>query len=189
MDSDGNLLPPGIIGELYVGGPGVARGYRNLEERTREAFVEYQGHRIYKTGDYAKWDEDGNVMILGRKDNQVKLRGLRIELGEIENVISQQQGVKQALVMIRKLSGQDTLCAYYTASEKLNPEVLRDKLKTKLTHYMVPGAYLQLDAFPTNANGKTDRKALPDPVLVRTGEYVEASGKEERFFCDLFAKI
>lgn len=189
VDSDGNLLPPGIIGELYVGGPGVARGYRNLEERTREAFVEYQGHRIYKTGDYAKWDEDGNVMILGRKDNQVKLRGLRIELGEIENVISQQQGVKQALVMIKKLSGQDTLCAYYTASEKLNPEVLRDKLKTKLTHYMVPGAYLQLDAFPTNANGKTDRKALPDPVLVRTGEYVEASGKEERFFCDLFAKI
>ncbi len=188
VDADGNLLPRGIIGELYVGGPGVAKGYRNLEERNREVFVEYRGHRIYKTGDYAKWDEDGNVVILGRKDNQVKLRGLRIELGEIENVISQQPGVKQALVMIRKMNGQDTLCAYYTAAEKLDPEVLRDKLKTKLTHYMVPGAYLQLDAFPTNVNGKTDRKSLPDPVMVRTGEYVEASGKEERFFCDLFAK-
>ena len=188
VDSDENLLPPGVVGELYVGGPGVARGYCNLEKINRERFVEYCGVRVYKTGDYAKWDEDGNVVILGRKDNQVKLRGLRIELGEIETVITQQPSVKQALVLIRKLNGQDTLCAYYTASEKLDPEVLRDRLKTKLTHYMVPGAYLQLDAFPTNANGKTDRKMLPDPILVRSGEYVEASGKEERFFCDLFAK-
>lgn len=188
VDSDENLLPPGIVGELYVGGPGVAKGYQNLDELTRKAFVEYNGIRVYKTGDYAKWDADGSVIILGRKDNQVKLRGLRIELGEIESLIAQQPSIKQALVLIRKLNGQDNLCAYYTASEKLDAVKLRDALKTKLTHYMVPTAYLQLDAFPVNANGKTDRKALPDPVPIRNGEFVEASGETERFFCDIFAK-
>ncbi|MDO4982111.1 MAG: amino acid adenylation domain-containing protein [Eubacteriales bacterium] len=188
VDTDDNLLPPGVTGELYVGGPGVAKGYKNLDELTKKQFVEYRGLRVYKTGDYARWDEDGNVIILGRKDNQVKLRGLRIELGEIETLITQQPSVKQALVLIKKLNGQDTLCAYYTASEKLDATKLRDALKQKLTHYMVPTAYLQLDVFPVNANGKTDRKALPEPVPLRTGDYIEAADKVEQFFCDLFAK-
>ena len=188
VDTDDNLLPPGVIGELYVGGPGVAKGYKNLDELTQKQFVEYRGLRVYKTGDYARWDEEGNVIILGRKDNQVKLRGLRIELGEIETLITQQPSVKQALVLIKKLNGQDTLCAYYTATEKLDATKLRDALKQKLTHYMVPTAYLQLDVFPVNANGKTDRKALPEPVPLRTGDYVEAADQIERFFCDVFAK-
>ena len=188
VDTDDNLLPPGVTGELYVGGPGVAKGYKNLDELTRKQFTEYSGLRIYRTGDYARWDEEGNVIILGRKDNQVKLRGLRIELGEIETLITQQPDVKQALVLIRKLNGQDTLCAYYTASRKIDAVTLRDALKQKLTHYMVPTAYLQLDIFPVNANGKTDRKALPEPVPVRNGEFIEAADKVERFFCDLFAK-
>lgn len=188
VDSDENLLPPGIVGELYVGGPGVAKGYQNLDELTQKNFVNYRGMRVYKTGDYSRWDEDGSVIILGRKDNQIKLRGLRIEPGEIESIITQQPSVTQALVLIKKLNGQDTLCAYYTASEPLDPAKLRDALKTKLTHYMVPAAYLQLEAFPVNANGKTDRKLLPEPIPVRVGDFVEASGETERFFCDVFAK-
>ena len=188
VDTDDNVIPIGVTGELYVGGPGVAKGYQNLEEMTRDRFVDYNGMRVYKTGDYAKWDEEGNVIILGRKDNQVKLRGLRIELGEIESLIAQQPSIKQVLVLIKKINGQDNLCAYYTASEKVDGIELQKALKTKLTHYMVPTAYLQLDAFPVNANGKTDRKALPEPELVRASEYIEASGEVERFFCDVFAK-
>ena len=87
VDQDGNELPVGVVGELYIGGRGVARGYNNLDQMTRERFIEYHGERIYKSGDYAKWLPDGDVVILGRTDHQIKLRGLRIELGEIENVM------------------------------------------------------------------------------------------------------
>ena len=172
VDKFGDPSPYGVIGELYIGGVGVAKGYKNLPDKTAAAFVEYDSERMYRSGDYAKWDKNGNVYILGRLDNQVKLRGLRIELGEIEGLIAAQPHIKKVAVIIRKLSGQDNLCAYFTADAEIDIDELRLELKKHLTHYMVPTAYLQLNEMPMTANGKTDVKRLPDPVPVSLGEYV-----------------
>ena len=165
VDADGNELPVGVVGELYIGGKGVARGYNKLDEMTHERFVEYHGERIYKSGDYAKWLPDGNVIILGRTDHQIKLRGLRIELGEVENAILQVEGVKQVVVTIRQIGGMEHLCAYFTADQKLDIETMRTSISSHLTDYMVPTAYMQLDRLPMTPNGKTDIKALPDPTV------------------------
>ncbi|MBQ9413555.1 MAG: SDR family oxidoreductase, partial [Clostridia bacterium] len=188
VDKFGDIAPYGVIGELYIGGVGVALGYRNLPEKTAQAFVDYRGQRMYRSGDYAKFDRDYNVIILGRLDNQVKLRGLRIELGEIEGLIAAQPGIKKVAVVIRKLSGQDNLCAYFTAEQHVDIAALRDELKKHLTHYMVPTAYLQMVEMPLTANGKTDIRQLPDPVPVSLGEYVAPANDAEKFFCESFQK-
>ena len=189
VDSDGNELPVGVVGELYIGGRGVARGYNNLDEMTRERFVDYHGERIYKSGDYAKWLPDGNVVILGRTDHQIKLRGLRIELGEIENVMLKVDGMEKVVILIRKLSGKEHLCAYYTASREIAPTALKEEISKSLTQYMVPTAYLQLEKMPMTPNGKTDVKALPEPQLAISGDYEAPQNDTERAFCDIFASI
>ena len=188
VDKFGDIAPYGVIGELYIGGVGVAEGYRNLPEKTAEAFVTYKGQRMYRSGDYSKYDKDFNVVILGRLDNQVKLRGLRIELGEIEGLIAAQPYIKKVAVVIRKLNGQDNLCAYFTAEKQIDIDALRDELKKHLTHYMVPTAYLQMIEMPMTANGKTDIRQLPEPVPVSLGEFVEPANKTEEFFCESFKK-
>ena len=189
VDSDGNELPVGVVGELYIGGRGVARGYNNLDEMTRERFVEYHGERIYKSGDYAKWLPDGNVVILGRTDHQIKLRGLRIELGEIENVMLSVEGMKKVVIMIRKLNDKEHLCAYYTADHEIAPDALKAEISKRLTQYMVPTAYLQLKEMPMTPNGKTDVKALPEPQLAVSSAYVAPANDTEKAFCDIFAGI
>ena len=189
VDSDGNELPVGVVGELYIGGRGVARGYNNLDEMTRERFVEYHGERIYKSGDYAKWLPDGNVVILGRTDHQIKLRGLRIELGEIENVMLSVEGMKKVVIMIRKLNDKEHLCAYYTADREIAPDALKAEISKRLTQYMVPTAYLQLKEMPMTPNGKTDVKALPEPQLAVSSAYVAPANDTEKAFCDIFADI
>ena len=188
VDKFGDLVPYGVIGELYIGGIGVARGYKNLPEKTNEVFIDYQGERMYRSGDYSKWDAAGDVFILGRIDNQVKLRGLRIELGEIEGLIEVQPHIKKAAVVIRKLNGQENLCAYFAADTRIDIDALRAELKQHLTPYMVPTAYLQMAELPMTANGKTDLKHLPDPVPVSLGEYVAPANKTEEFFCESFKK-
>ncbi|MBQ7595267.1 MAG: amino acid adenylation domain-containing protein, partial [Clostridia bacterium] len=188
VDKFGDIAPLGVVGELYIGGIGVAKGYKNLPEKTAAAFIEYKGQRMYRSGDYAKWDSDGNVLILGRLDNQVKLRGLRIELGEIEGLIAIQPGIKKVAVVIRKLNGQDNLCAYFTAEHQVDIDALREELKKHLTHYMIPTAYLQMNELPMTANGKTDIKHLPDPVLATVGEFIEPANETEEFFCNSFKK-
>ena len=189
VDSDGNELPAGVVGELYIGGRGVARGYNNLDEMTRERFVEYHGERIYKSGDYAKWLSDGNVVILGRTDHQIKLRGLRIELGEIENVMLSVEGMKKVVIMIRKLNDKEHLCAYYTADHEIAPDALKAEISKRLTQYMVPTAYLQLKEMPMTPNGKTDVKALPEPQLAVSSAYTAPANDTEKTFCDIFAGI
>jgi amino acid adenylation domain-containing protein len=189
VDADGNELPVGVVGELYIGGRGVARGYNNLDEMTRERFVEYHGERIYKSGDYAKWLPDGNVVILGRTDHQIKLRGLRIELGEIENVMLKVEGMKKVVILIRKLNGKEHLCAYYTAEREIAPDALKAEISKSLTQYMVPTAYLQLKEMPMTPNGKTDVKALPEPQLAISSAYVAPANETEKVFCDIFAGI
>ncbi|MBQ3780922.1 MAG: amino acid adenylation domain-containing protein, partial [Bacteroidaceae bacterium] len=189
VDSDGNELPVGVVGELYIGGRGVARGYNNLDEVNRERFVDYHGERIYKSGDYAKWLPDGDVVILGRTDHQIKLRGLRIELGEIENVMLRVPGMKKVVILIRKLNDKEHLCAYYTADHDIAPDALKAEISKSLTQYMVPTAYLQLTEMPMTPNGKTDVKALPEPQLAVTSAYVAPQNDTERTFCDIFADI
>ena len=189
VDTDGNELPAGVVGELYIGGRGVARGYNNLDDMTRERFVEYHRERIYKSGDYAKWLPDGNVVILGRTDHQIKLRGLRIELGEIENVMLKVEGMKKVVILIRKLNGKEHLCAYYTADHEIAPDVLKAEISKNLTQYMVPTAYLQLKEMPMTPNGKTDVKALPEPQLAVTSAYTAPTNDTERTFCEIFADI
>ncbi len=186
VDKFGDIAPYGVVGELYIGGTGVAVGYKNLDEMTAEKFVSFGGERMYRSGDYAKWDSSGNVVIFGRLDNQVKLRGLRIELGEIEGLIEAQPHIKKAAVVIRKINNQDNLCAYFTADTDIDIEELRAELKKSLTHYMVPTAYLQMNEMPMTANGKTDVKALPEPVPVSLGEYVAPANEAEEFFCEAF---
>nr|MCR4660897.1 amino acid adenylation domain-containing protein [Clostridia bacterium] len=189
VDSDGNELPVGIVGELYIGGRGVARGYNNLEKQNKERFIEYKGIRVYKSGDYAKWTNDGDVIILGRLDHQIKLRGLRIELGEIESVLSKVPGIKSSLIKINVIRGMEHLTAYYTADRKISMEELRGELSKTLTKYMVPTAYLQLDKMPLTPNGKIDIKNLPEPELFQVGGKEEAKNELEKMFCEIFQSI
>jgi len=177
FNSDGQLLPPGVNGELVVGGPGVARGYLNQPELTaakfiRDPFSSEQGACLYRTGDLARWREDGLIDFLGRMDNQVKIRGFRVELGEIENAVLAHDNVKQALVLIRKQDSREQLIAYIVPKStnandgKIKTELMRSivsRLQASLPDYMVPAAFVMLDAMPRNTNGKIDRDRLPEP--------------------------
>jgi aryl carrier-like protein len=172
---DANLQPTpiGVTGELFIGGAGVALGYLNRPELTAERFLtdpfrEQTGARMYKTGDLGRWLADGTIEFLGRNDFQVKMRGFRIELGEIEERLAEHAGVGEAVVVMREdTAGDKRLVAYYTCVEETEREVvaeeLRSHLSARLPEYMVPAAYVRLERFPLNPNGKLDRKALPAP--------------------------
>ncbi len=189
VDADGNELPVGVVGELYIGGRGVARGYNNLDEMTRERFIDYRGTRVYRSGDYARWLPDGDIVILGRTDHQIKLRGLRIELGEIENVMLKVDGMDKVVIMIKTLGGKEHLCAYYTATREIAPDALKAEISKSLTQYMVPTAYLQLPHMPLTPNGKTDVKALPEPQLAVSSAYEPPVNDTEKTLCRIFADI
>ncbi|MCQ2257274.1 MAG: amino acid adenylation domain-containing protein [Bacteroidaceae bacterium] len=165
VDVDDNELPVGVVGELLIGGLAVGRGYNDLPEKTAEAFIEYQGERVYRSGDFARWLSNGKIEILGRKDHQIKLNGLRIELGEVETVLNKQPQVKEGVVMIKNVKGHDHLVAYYTSNESVDENTLKEQMATSLTDYMVPTIFMQLDKMPISPNGKTDLKALPEPVM------------------------
>ncbi|WP_405271529.1 AMP-binding protein, partial [Methanobrevibacter sp.] len=164
-DIDGKLLPNGVMGELYIGGTGVGKGYYNLPEKTEEVFLTINGIPYYRSGDYAIELPNGEIDIKGRIDNQIKLRGLRIEIGEIETNIGQYQDIMQAVVVIKEINNADHLCAYYTANCEIDTDDLKEFLKDRLTNYMVPTVFMQLDEMPQTPNGKTDLKQLPEPQL------------------------
>ncbi|KAG0005733.1 hypothetical protein BGZ65_010276 [Modicella reniformis] len=162
-------VPLGAVGELYIGGVGVARGYLNRSELTakvflQDPFVDDQYARMYKTGDLARYLPDGNIEFLGRNDHQVKIRGFRIELGEIEARLSDHPLVQNAVVVALGDGNSKRLVAYVIAEPKEHLTLtLRSYLASCLPDYMVPGAFVRLDEFPLSANGKLDRRALPQP--------------------------
>ncbi len=174
LDSQKQLVPIGLVGELYTGGDGVARGYLNRPELNAERFIPspfVEGDRLYKTGDQVRYLADGNIEFIGRIDHQVKIRGFRIELGEIETVLSQHPDVKQALAIVHKNSlGDKSLVVYTTGRE--NGEV-KKFLQQKLPDYMQPNTIVWLEEFPLTANGKVDRRALPAPERERSASNVE----------------
>ena len=170
LDARMQPVPVGVSGEIMIGGAGVARGYLNQPRLSAERFVEHPfdpaGGKVYRTGDLGRWRPDGNIEYLGRNDFQVKLRGFRIELGEIEARLRQCAGVREAVVLAREdRPGDKRLVAYVVAGEgvQLSLPALREALARTLAEYMLPGAFVLLDALPLTPNGKLDRQALPAP--------------------------
>ena len=191
LDEQLQPVAAGETGELFIGGEGVARGYWNRTELTAERFIvvsALSSQRLYRTGDLARFLPDGNLEFLGRADFQVKLRGHRIELGEIEALLEAQVGVRQAVVVLREdREGDQRLVAYCVAenAHSLPSTALRGALAAVLPDYMVPSAFVFLEAMPLTGNGKTDRKALlnlppPEPARVTTGEEPSAANETER---------
>lgn len=166
-DSHQNRVPIGIPGEIYIGGAGVTQGYWQREALTQEKFVTIDGCRFYRTGDVGRLDADGNLEMLGRADFQIKLRGIRIELGEIEATLRQAPGVREGIVMACQLGhGEKSLVAYVVLDPAQTPPIanIRSLLQEKLPDYMIPAAFVVLDAMPVNLNQKVDRRALPLPT-------------------------
>jgi amino acid adenylation domain-containing protein len=166
FDKNMNYQPIGIIGELYVGGDGLSKGYLNREDLNKTSFIDhpyYPGKRLYKTGDMARWLPDGNIEFHGRIDNQVKIRGFRIELKEIESVLAEMDGICEAVIKPVTVSANDTrLVAFLKIPEGVSIDFgkVSDHLRSKMPSYMVPSAYKTLTAFPMTINGKVDMKAL-----------------------------
>ena len=208
LDNNLNPLPIGSIGELYIGGAGLARGYLNQPKLTNERFlvnpfqteaekISNTNTRIYKTGDLVRMLPDGNIEYIGRNDFQVKIRGFRIELGEIESQLTTYPEVKQSVVLdmehldtLGNLTGSKYLAAYYVADAKLDEAAILNYLNQELPEYMVPSILVHLDKLPLTINGKLDRKALPNPEFIDiTGEYIVPRDELDKSLVEVFAKV
>ena len=201
LDKRLRAVPVGVIGELYIGGSGLARGYRNRAALTAERFIPdpfgtTPGGRLYWSGDLARWRADGTLECLGRVDHQVKIRGFRVELGEIEAALARHPGVREAAVAARAdASGEMSLAAYIVVrdgAEASSAADLRRWLQSLLPDYMVPSAFVSLEALPLTPNGKVDRQALPDPGQARLtagADFVPPRGPVEVALAEICSEL
>jgi acyl-CoA synthetase (AMP-forming)/AMP-acid ligase II len=197
VEPGGDVAPVGAPGELCLGGASVARDYLGRPGLTAERFVPdpfsaQPGARLYRTGDRVRWLADGSVEFLGRTDFQVKVRGFRIEPGEIEARLAEHAGVREAVVLVREdTPGEKRLVAYVAGDETAAAEVLRAHLSERLPEYMVPAAYVRLDALPLTPNGKVDRRALPAPEgdAFPARGYEAPSGAAEEAVAAIWAEL
>ncbi|NMG36149.1 amino acid adenylation domain-containing protein [Azoarcus sp. TTM-91] len=194
LDAEMNLLPAGAVGELYLGGSGLARGYFKRPAPSAAAFVadpfDHAGGRLYRTGDLVRWNVEGQLEYLGRIDQQVKVRGFRIELGEVEAQLLALAEVRQAVVVASAGTAGTRLIGYVAlkAGAQIDGEALRDCLRCTLPDYMVPAAIVVLDALPLNANGKVDRRALPPPAFGGGAGLETPQGEVEAMLARIWAE-
>ncbi|PSB11067.1 non-ribosomal peptide synthetase [Pleurocapsa sp. CCALA 161] len=196
LNRDLQPVPIGVGGELHIGGVGLARGYLNQPELTKEKFIENpfsKGRRLYKTGDLARYLSDGSIEYLGRIDNQIKIRGFRIELGEIEAVVAKHSAIKDCVVIPwGDQTGDKRLVAYYLAQEQLDSQQLREYLKSKLPDYMIPAALMELEAFPLTPSGKCARNSLPIPDLYwyqNQETYISPRTPQEEIIANIWQEV
>ncbi|MFG1891721.1 amino acid adenylation domain-containing protein, partial [Micromonospora sp. NPDC049051] len=193
LDRSLQPAPLGAVGEIYLAGAGVARGYVNRPAATAQRFVGDPfgppGSRMYRTGDLGRWSEDGNLDFAGRTDDQVKIRGFRVEPAEVETVLAGLPQLTDVAVFPRQSpSGDTALVGYVVSTDDTDARTLRAEAATVLPDYMVPATFVVLDSLPVTANGKVDRRALPEPAWGKAGQ-VEARTFLERLFCDMFAEV
>jgi amino acid adenylation domain-containing protein/non-ribosomal peptide synthase protein (TIGR01720 family) len=199
LDSNLRPVPPGVPGELYIAGAGLARGYLGRSGLTAERFVANRfgsaGERMYRSGDLVRWSPEGVLKFLGRADDQVKIRGFRIELGEIEVALLRNEDVAEAVVVVRQEDfGPKRLVAYVVPTQDKatpTPATLRDFVSQVLPDYMVPSAFMVLDRFPLSPNGKVDRRALPSPdwSAIKHANYVAPRSEVESVLAAIWAEV
>jgi acyl-CoA synthetase (AMP-forming)/AMP-acid ligase II len=198
LDRHLQVLPIGVIGELHIGGQGLARGYWDRPDLTKERFIPDRfrsapSARLYKTGDSARYLPDHSIEILGRSDDQVKINGNRIELGEIRTVLMQYPTILDAIVLTRtETSGNKQLLAYFVPQKDTVVVVdpLRDFVRKKLPPYMIPSSFIRLDKLPLTPNGKIDRKALPLPEDLRQRSgYLAPRNEEEEILASIWQDV
>ncbi len=197
LDKNLRPVPTGVIGELYVGGAGLARGYLGRDALTRERFITspFGDGRLYRTGDLARWTRRGDIEYCGRNDHQVKMRGFRIELGEIESVIVKHDLVQDAIVLMREdKPGEKRLTAYliFLPGEEMDPSVLRNHCRRKLPEYMIPVAFVPMREWPLTDNKKLNRAALPAPdqdASVAKTTYVAPRNERERILTEVWSQV
>jgi len=196
LDNQQQLLPIGVPGEICIGGPGLAVGYLNRPELTATKFVDnpyVSGTKMYRTGDLGRWLADGNIEFIGRKDDQVKVRGFRVELGEIETALQNHPDIEAAVVTAQPNPyGQLELVAYLTAAKAFSTADLQAYLGSRLPAYMVPGYFVQLEAMPLSSTGKVDRKKLPGVTglaMASSAEYVAPRNETETKLVQIWQEV
>ncbi|MBO6033357.1 MAG: amino acid adenylation domain-containing protein [Prevotella sp.] len=197
VDKQLNRLPVGAVGELWVSGPQVSRGYLNRPEKTAETYLtnpfttDAKYSRVYRTGDIVRYLSDGNIQFVGRRDGQVKIRGFRIELKEVEAVIREFPGISDATVQAFDYeTGGKFIAAYIVSDGQVDIQALNAFIGKQKPSYMIPAATMQIDSIPLNQNQKVNRKALPAPVIQAADhEYVEPKNEQERLFANIFGDI
>ncbi|OUM56565.1 hypothetical protein PIROE2DRAFT_49375, partial [Piromyces sp. E2] len=199
LDKNMKPVPIGIEGEIFIGGYGVCKGYLNREELTNEKFVDCPFFKInnspskmYRTGDLGKWNEDGEIIYLGRIDFQVKIRGQRIELSEINNTVIEMNGINNSIVIDKQNeNGEKYLVCYYISDDEINGKLIRNYLKDKLPIYMIPSYFKRIVSLPVTNNGKLDRRALPElnnEDLIKE-KYISPETEIEKLICKLYSLI
>jgi hypothetical protein len=198
LDGELQPVPVGVTGEIYIGGDKLARGYLNRPELTAEKFLkdpfasETSGARMYRTGDLGRWRADGTIESLGRADFQVKIRGFRVELGEVQAALAKLPGVRECVVLARPdSSGNNRLLAWVVGDRNAaETRAWREQLQRQLPEYMVPSAIMVLETLPLTANGKLDRRALPDPEAdAEASSYVAPRNTTEELMAEIWRDV